>query len=105
MAKLLKRFRVLFTLTDGRKVYSTKEGKIALMPKSQCEEIGAKARSWFAYTPDLKQFGFAAQLPAPTAGIEHVDYEPATSPLTPGAFVLGGGLAADVQQRAATKAD
>jgi len=91
---------VLFTLTDGRKVYSTKEGKIALMPKSDCEQIGSKARSWFAYTPDLKQFGFTSQLPAPTVGIERVDYEPVTSPLTAGAFVLGGELATDVQQRA-----
>jgi len=94
MPKVQRRFRVLLTLADGRRIYSTEAGKILVVPKSKTEQISVKALAWFGYTADLKAFGLKTDLQGPTVGIVAVTFEPAHKPLTPGAFVLGGLMAA-----------
>lgn len=105
MPKVQRRFRVLLTLADGRRIYSTEAGKILVVPKSKTETISVKALVWFAYTTDLNAFGLTSDLQGPTVGVTAVTFEPASKPLTPGAFVLGGALATVSQETAVPARD
>ena len=105
MPKVQRKFRVLLTLADGRRIYSTEAGKILVVPKGKTETISVKALAWFAYTDDLKAFGLKADLQGPTVGIVAIAFESAHKPLTPGAFVLGGLMATASRETATPERD
>ena len=103
-------YRGGFILADGRKVYISKRGLIEERPLAQwaatVQQLPVQWARW-AYSADLLFFGETAYFKQ--HGIAHVCCasaftEPATTPVDPQAWLLGGLPAAEVLPAAAESA-
>lgn len=87
----MKQYRRKFILEDGRKIYASKRGQIALISQDSIDKT--TNFSLLAYSPDLSIMSTVSLMKSENHLYVRVVaqvFEPATDPLDPEAFLSGG---------------
>lgn len=103
---LKKLFRLVNTLEDGRKLYLSTQGKILVMPRREADfwtAVAGRVHSItideMVYSKDLQFYDhrscFLERL-EPFVRVVETRPEPASVAVDPGAFIIGGVLASEV---------
>jgi hypothetical protein len=94
----MKKFRLKFTLSDGRKIYLTEKGQFQLVEAHELES--ARVRDLIeggAYTQTLGMlFATSSGAQPDSVRIVSAELEPASARVDKSAFVLGGKLAVEL---------
>ncbi len=112
---LKKLFRVVNTLEDGRKLYLSTSGKVLVMPRREANfwiDVARRVHSItideMVYSKNLQFYDhrsrFLERL-APFVRVVATTAERADAAVDPEAFIIGGSLAAEVDQQLLSEPD